>query len=598
MSGGPLSRRPRAITGRAMRAPVRLFRTRSRPINESLAELSQPARDLLDAELASLLIRLPYEWRERRVESIVPLNELFYRDRISLQFTIWSRLFQRALEGTVRRGRGGDRGLTTLARQARRLPSTEWDGECVDVFVPLFSMKKRLALYVDVEDSGGHRLTLGTRRENTHVLTHHVLRLLEATNLFAPADTDAIRVIVTTIVFAIPRGARRFDATSAARSGMTFEAWLREVDGTLDGSVDSSMERLARRVWEKSILLEQAVRPPGTPPAAAEDPVRCPLPLLPDLPRVLGRPGAPIPLRTDHLGTFLEAADRYLDAVETLMAQEASYVSARRALHNLERFAHNGLASARMPIVLGQANLVKLTQRVRSTHEPRKVLGKFGAPWSFLKGVPQRYPVLVGDARSTHVQIQSPDPSSIKLAGDASSLVVGRRTLWGPAGIEQVFGSGDYEASDALAFYTAKTVDEVNRRFGDDLSSDSERTGGIALNVYYRLRLGLVLVYLAVALFSLAVAVDAMRNWPWEEVPIVQAIYPHLPKLGFRLETRDPASQTLVVGLTTVIVGFLALREKATIASHATLPARVVFFLVLIVLLLDAGGTIFAQHIR
>jgi hypothetical protein len=58
------------------------------PVGNRIARLPDRVSNILQRELASWLMANPYEWRERRVEHLSPLDSRLYSSRISLQFRI------------------------------------------------------------------------------------------------------------------------------------------------------------------------------------------------------------------------------------------------------------------------------------------------------------------------------------------------------------------------------------------------------------------------------------------------------------------------------------------------------------------------------
>ncbi|MBI4728359.1 MAG: hypothetical protein HY775_02480 [Acidobacteria bacterium] len=264
---------------------------------------------------------------------------------------------------------------------------------------------------------------------------------------------------------------------------------------------------------------------------------------------------------------------------------------------------------------IGEAYIAKLTQTVpigkrhEDSKRPPLPLGQACR----LGGLQHRYAVVIGDAQGTHIEVSSPDTAAVRLKARNTEAQFGNHTRVGPVGLRDLFGIEYSESYELQVFYTTKTRAEFQRLI-DDLNRQppahpkgwmrlARRTLGlparaithgtrrlrarvlrrvppaptpdpsaktpkpssktreiVRLQVFYKLKLEVAALYVAGAAF--AAAVTAILWW---------AVLSDTPKL-------QPNVALALSGLAGPFSGFLAVRERATVAGLRLLLWKGILF--------------------
>lgn len=533
-------------------------------------------RELVQHELASSLLARPYEWRERRVQTITPIDERHYRDRISLQLNVRADLFEDALRLVARRlrRRGGlpARQRWQNARALRSLRDTQWEGETVSLLIPLLVLPKQVLISPNLEDASSRRLTLQNRQANAIFSTRHLLKILHAAELEAQGGFSTARfgTLVRALMFCMPSGlvqSPNFEADALrgdiAADVEAIAAFFRMHGTTLDADGKTRIRNLLMRSWAIFVDAEPLL---WHPPDHLRDPLINPLLLLPDR-RKFSRPLEPAKDSVAWPHLFLDECEQYLAMIEALVGSRAAAEGAQPppaeqpqvnseadsddVLMELSRFTHTWAALARLGVTFGQSLLVKLTTTGVLERESRPRLGA--------TGLRHGYVTPVGDAQSTHIEVISPEPGVVRIDTGQTVVRVGDRPAVGPLEIRSIFGF-EHSASRTLqAFYTTKTkadLVEASRR-RDPGPSDSQgvapQEDEVRVRVVYRMEPVVGAIYSLVTLAAAGAAVTA----------VARATGGGFQALG--------ETEATLTGIIALLAGTLAIREGA-------IAARIVVF--------------------
>jgi hypothetical protein len=542
------------------------------------------AQDLVSRELTSLLL-LDDRWRERTVETITPVDPYHFQSRTSLQFVVSGELVDRAIRASDLRTRVGDRPWSRthpgrLYRHRVLDPRAAKRGDPVDAIIPAFAFEKRVLLKPDLEDASGRRLVILGRYQDSMTAGYYLLSRLEIAILAAAAgrslsnvalrrllkSADGALPILCSLAFGMPTHHDDASSSFQVRSGEPGKDQL----GILPlraGSVDAVRRRSEELTNGWNDLGEKA----GLKLFREEElddkyPALSPLLLYEDFRK--WQAGGATDATVSPEG-FLAAVGSYLSVLEFLLhssVQHAPHGFIRpvlKALREVDRMTDAWIMCVPMRLGLDEMTLVKITQRIPIAGPRQPVLRR-----RLLMTYSQEYESRVGDALSTHIEVASPDPSSVRLQGGAVSIDAAPPRTWYVSRVRRE--SVDAEASlsfsdERLAFYTT-----IRSRDG---SVDAR------IEVGFRPLTNLAIAYGLVALFTLfavlASFVDPACLTPWTNTGC-----------SIGLPATAPAAVTSIVIL---VVGFLAARDRETISARCLRAPRLVMVLSLPVLLFDAS---------
>jgi len=614
--------------------------TRDR-LESAILELPSEYRTLITREIASVLLAASEEWRDRRVESIAPLDENHYRDRISIQFTLSPRHIWKAIDGAARRIRDAqnraDDGASNPVRDY--LPSlyaladseesaSAWEAENISVVVPILTLPKRILLNADVEDGDGKRLPLYNRFANSEFATYHVhTRYLEvAERALDRADLNIERLLplLRAMTFSMPEGllhpsnfrrhrilgakwvkrrtaSRRIDRHPEKVVG-PMKSFIERTGATFDDGLAASTLGLMTKGARISDLLSQLA---WAQPNGLRDALTNPLLLFPDYVKVLGD-RAHLDIDAE-LRSFMLKADEFLTLLE-ILAKDSRTATRYGPLEGLSRFAHSWVAFAPLSVCIGRPSLVKVTQTIQvgqredSPRTTRSYLW-LKAHVVPLRGVHHTYRLNVEDGRGTHVEIVSPDPAAVRLVARRTRVDIGESRFRGRR-LRQLFGIDYSRSPDLQAFYTTKNRSEIDRLLDqpkgflrrmwvrisrkDRSSAKSREVANV--RVVYKLRIAVAGLYLIGTALSLFVAWFIWKDWhtilmPVERVPKARQLT-YAKQFGF------------LTAFTTVFTGLLAARERASVAAGNLVRLRAMLFGSLIAILIGFALALVNGHLR
>lgn len=570
----------------------------------------KPGSDLFPSirtEVASSLLRTPVEWRERVVHSVVPLDEHYFEEQISVQFKVnpwivWDAaswvLELAGLAGQSSNGHENE-GYSDLST----LDADDWVGEVLTLDIPLLTMPKQLTLRVDLKDGVGESKPLTNRLGNSLLAEYQLRRRLFDEN-FSTLPSSGTPGVLRALTHCIPGSlvhpsrfdddpdvgaahARALESSHLSSSTLNDAAeamghFLTRTAGPVLSEASSSpslLDLLARGRW----LAEELDQRYRSPMVGLQNPLTNPLLLWPDYQwlryeRVYGStPGA------EEKESFIHACIRLQDLVRGLLLrsiEERDY-SAHSALADLVLYCHSWPAFVRMPVRLGESQLLKFrsTNRVFMAH-PKSKRREFGESvarkvWPDRKVV-HGYPFYVGYAKATHLEILSPDTSAIRIAAGKASATYGARMMKGPYQIRALFELEHSSSEQTQAFYTARTRESLGREFGHQHDK-------VVLFIHYRLRDSITTLYWMTTIYAALIATALIPNWPWEHFPFRDQILnspwstwiiDRFGGLADRFLVVSPAlndaSGTIIVALTATVLGTLANRERATVAARCS----------------------------
>jgi hypothetical protein len=584
-------------------------------------------RRLISRELFSVLQVRAYEWRQRRVQTIVPLDEHHYRERITLQIQINEDLVAQVIRRVA--ARTGDRRLASLV-PSRRSPfhptanpqRSKLDGQLLDVAVPLFRLPKQILHDFSVEDAGGRRLALMNRFDVSLFSAYHLLSMTAAVE-----DVGGIFNLVRALAFCIPDGIfskRNFPAGILGERSLTSDDDRRRGAATVVAYLDRAWKRrrgiheagrhpIPGLIPEKEVLqlLEIGARIAHKltfdwwiQPDGLRDPLVNPLLLLPDHLKLFEFEGGdPDDLPGEARG-FVEQSGRFLDLLDSLVRKRSDDVEPDKssATYLLQRYAqmtHTWSALVDLRVRIGRPELVKASQTTRVVSTSRKSRLRALARQPF--GVDQHYPVVIGDAQSTHIEIRSPESTAIRLA---TRNLIGDFHLHRER-VERLFGFGYFRSLDHWSLYTTKTVDEMRRaariRIGQGGRQDQESP---EVGVIYKLTVGRASLHLIVALIAFIAAcyvgrgVDLWKsmwltNWLysdwWHRVPLFGSLT-KLPTID--TGDRSGALQTSLAAIITMMAGSLAARDRDAVFVGSLSFLSLTLYVLIFVLFLDVLATL------
>jgi hypothetical protein len=488
-------------------------------------------------------------------------------------------------------------------------------GRPVRVVLPCFSFDKRVLLDPDLYDESGRRLVMLTRSQDSQFAAHHVLGSIETACLAAAEAFPELRKsvedvfpaedllpLLTAIAYCMPSGIRtHLNAVDANGIGQYLQT---RGHGTLRAALPIN------ELLERGELLGQrwigiASKHPGSVPFlwdAAEplrDPVFNPLLVLPEYVRLLGgssRDSDELPSQAD-VRLFLDLAARLFTLLELLQdgftrAQNAAQGEILlQPLSLLERFCQSWVMCVPTPVSIGEHHLIKFTQVVpvlelllrlpwyRRQIETFKTAGYLG----YAQGVR----VTLGDAQSTHIEVVSPDPTTVRLnnpraygAYAGGILFAGQKApAFGSGGVVDVYA----DSEDRLSVYSTLQPGDIVRRSGGGGRRNLSGLYDARLHIVFRPLRRVKILYTFFGLFTAFAAFAALVSLKCLDFPSHPrcrlAFPPHLPN----------AASFLIL----LLVGFLTTRDQETISARCLqVPRRILVYLLPVLLFDIARGLV------
>jgi hypothetical protein len=545
-------------------------------------ELAPRLRELVHRELASWLLAASHDWRDRVVETIVPLDADYYADRVSLQFTVRPRDVQSVFDvvGTAILPRVlPDSSLLAEFRNAFPAPKAEpsWQGQPLRCPVPLFTFPKRLLLNPETYDGHGHRVTLLTRERNAVLLASHLSGILRSVGggvlgHFSHRVTDVLH----TLAFSIPDGILTPDGGPLAALPGGVDLTTSDIDqaasdlmdyiglGLSIGEAAALKRRLTRDVIAHLLREGLALAPSmeryrWTAASGLREPLLNPLLLLPDQ----------IKIQRQALGDAFDVigeVTRYMSQGHVLLrrilpsllatarqrgtssdqAGELRAALADGVLADLARFSHVWVAYADLEVRLGEPMLIKFAQITPLSRRagalgvlrgvtPLRVASRVAISRVKLAipgfGIAHRYDLRVGDAAATHVDVASPDSSAVRIVGARTRVEFGRAFKLKRSKVRALFGITQV-GEERISLYTTKTRDELGILVERLEEANQRKLRGAAarelprLRVVYKLQRGIAALYVLLCTFSVVSAWAVARDWQlWKRLPPTSFLY-------------------------------------------------------------------------
>lgn len=505
----------------------------SQSLTVALGRLPQDVRYLVRLEVAMRLLANPYDWRERRVDSIAPQDPGHYRQRTSIQFRVDPLVIEGAVDrvhellrdvlhdfnpgnpGAVPQSLQDPRALEDALQRLQGVKDLDslW-GQEATLLVPLLTLPKKLLMNFNLVDHRDESVPLLNRFSNSSVATYY----LWSRNLIPTEDAPLspqtlvlLNPVIRALCFCIPDGVLHEsnfrsddlvldpdmtteESLSAATDQMCeflvkrIQLQRRSPDDPIE-DVEATIRECRPRVAEllrRGRSLFQALGHQLTWAQVKEwrDPITNPLLLFPDHVKLLREERETIPPRslTDKLNTFARFSEEFISAVERLSDRAVSSDEpderrrCRNALLGLTRFSHSWVAFAEMRLPVGEPMLAKLEQTLpigwrEDVGRWKKGTAGSGA-WS---GLRQTYDIQLGDAHATHIEVTSPDSSAIGLAPKKTRVAFGPLVVKEPEQVRSIFGIEYSESKELQTFYTTKNIGELERLYQDFESEGGRR---------------------------------------------------------------------------------------------------------------------------
>jgi hypothetical protein len=127
----------------------------------------------------------------------------------------------------------------------------------------------------------------------------------------------------------------------------------------------------------------------------------------------------------------------------------------------LIKLARSWTALVWMKVRFGRFSSVKMRQlSFLGTPESRLRLRAldYGLP---LRGVQHRYPVVIGDARTLHIEVNAPDPEAVRLVPWRSAVEIGRQVIFSRHARSRIFETEHSNSREVQAFYTIRDAEAI-----------------------------------------------------------------------------------------------------------------------------------------
>ncbi len=519
---------------------------------------------LVQWELASNLLSTPWDWRERRVQSLTPVDVTHYEERTSLHFTVRGDHIQAAIRAAM------PRVPDELQGELEVLSSAEWGGQEIVAPVPLAKLPKRVLLKLDIRNAGGESLPLQNRWKNSEFAVFQMTRYLYlAQSKLRERDSrvdfqlGTLELLLRALAFSIPSGVidAHFKAAELDQENLPAAA------ATMRRYLDAHRIDVGDRAGDIRVLLDEGIRLSGlSPHFRVARPLRSPLfnPLLlavdlDKLRRSLGHRAYSV---SDLFDTSLQ-----LLAIQEYMALVPDQPLVTSAAQTFASFAHSWIALAPIRIRVGEPTIVKLAWTMPTSASRRRLPGR---------SLTYQFNVVLGDAQATHIEITSPDRQTVRIKPKID-LMIGSYAKTREREVFQALFDFDYRQSpDLRAFYSTKSVKEI-ADFVELVESLRNKRGrpeldpGFHLVAYFKLKPHLLRQYLAALAVGAFAFGTALEN---------------LPLRGGR------ATVTAVVAF---LAGVQAIRERAIAAELGRYMGWTLWVIVLLLFAVLLGGSFAAD---
>lgn len=429
-----------------------------------LSTVPQPqlAEVLSKALVTEFFLAEPRDWRRRQVLQISPLEPASYLARISFQFYLPRDLINRARE----------RAFHDIPQSQVTVPQDE-----LEIILPIDYLPKYVLLNFSLEDQSGKPIPLLPSGESNELS----LGIVEPA--FAEVDTHVRDGADTAAAFF-----REFkfviSALTSAGQGET-QSRLRSLHAFPEIDPSTAQYCCGMIAFYEDVLKEFTGHPnlsPSLTDSIRQDFLQIHLAighLTADAKKVLAAGEGyhspllnpplligsylryPKPVKSDdvaeHVGFFLEECQGFLRAVAELQADQVRFGWIMKLLSRLSRFY---VAYTRMRVPIERHFLVKMEHVIPLQPEWWE---RFSGPWS-----EHRYPIRVGDSRSTHIEVTCEHPIELEQVPKATRVlfereeglldVLLRRKRWR---IHVLFGKSSHSTRYRQHFYTDKTPEEI-----------------------------------------------------------------------------------------------------------------------------------------
>lgn len=463
-----------------------------------------------------------YEWRNRRVEQIVPVSEDAYESQISLQLTIPYEKIQRA---------GGAAGQ-----------------DPVDIVLPIVALRKRplMGFSITMEDRA---LVLFTRFQG-HELTYDFLSQRIVRNFLEAADAQFLDISSLALKALVTVQPEDIALQLSKDTNKLSSDWLTIRENDVWSALSQWLaDRLSYWTADRSIILSgingrrddlmnlvrlgsqvaESCRSAGIPVDVSvplTNPLFNPILLIPDFWAILDTATRKPDEFHQRLSIFRESAETLLRQLAVNLASANSETRARAGyvLSQLDFYVHNWIAYVPITVIPDKPFIVKVRQLLPLTEQagaselgerarrvafylPVRRLKRF-REWCYSKYGGQAYPLGLGDARSSHIEVSTPASSEFLIDHRRCFVEAANRRL----SPEEVFGSvTSYQEHGVIHFYTARRREEFDlglRALGVKLQPEE---AAAKLWVIFNLEPGLRWSYrLAVTLGLLTAIVSAI----------------------------------------------------------------------------------------
>jgi hypothetical protein len=467
--------------------------------------------DIFNRSLITLLLRDYLLWREREVIYIHPVNEQSFEGIVSLQLCIPPSLVKEAYDLSLKAIKEmvfEDRIKNVLAHMFEdRVQDATGKGNPIRCILPFLSLPKRVLMSFTVRDQNDRPLNLLTRYESVSYTCDFIHFLMPASKATDGADRDAFLRIAQALIYSQPKviedemrqylgNARHPDKANIPifSSDIIAEWALRRIsshypNATEELGADDVMpdcgEQSKRLVEEKADELPYgwlgSLNPVFNPSLLAFDYAKYHL-----------------AEREPSSGELKHVLERFKKDCETFISCVSQYThtdAGKAFIKDLCRFAYNYIAYIPLDLTVDRCFTVKCEQLTPLKHFPprsdnKSLLEAARYKWKelcsasreysclyadilakwfkvgrrrYTKVNSQRYDLIVGDARSTHIEIISPDPANIINDMERSFVEIGEQRI-NPS---EIFGNISSYAPHVLHFYTSKgrrQISEIIKR--------------------------------------------------------------------------------------------------------------------------------------
>lgn len=434
-----------------------------------MTQLDPDCQDQLIRELFSATD--PTLWRKRKVEQIIPLNKYSYRARTSYQFNVPAEIVERVIREKRRKG-----DETKILARALTWTVEAFSGEKhigpgdseLEIILPITVFPKRVLLDFSITNMENRPVTLLSRHEGSRI-TQELIRFQLAR--FVPGETGELlsegnRGLIRTIVFLgvddLSKRLREYRVPLAIAGGSVEETFVEGMSAFTKDAVGRFLhpntDRIVGHYGAETLGLHRksfdvsdrlaSLRIAN--PLGLHNPICNPLIGVLDYCKLRSdeersRAGG----QTRHDGTayrewfrdFIDSCGRFSDSI--LALEDASLLE---AFPIIDQFVEHYIAYALLEVTPGKEFLIKIEQVVptRETDQDQAYQG---------------YHVVVGETRSTHVEITSAIPTELEqVPGETRVMVAGT-----PVEKGVVFGYSSHATKFLQHFYTTKSVEELER---------------------------------------------------------------------------------------------------------------------------------------